>query len=212
MMSKTFTLYQADAVRRAEFEALLTEFSFADRTRIMQAYRLSKYGHKGVNRRGGDRYFEHPKAVAVLLLRRGEQDADVICAALLHDIIEDTFILLADDVEAWFGARVRRIVDLVSKVPHDIDHEEYFARLAESDEPGAWLVKLADRVHNLSTLLDSDDPAKQAECRRKKIEQVEETRDFIRPLAVALSECPGYKRRGQVVRQSDQRLVRLSRS
>lgn len=213
-------LYFPDRLNRAGFEHLVAEkiVKVRDRRQIMRAYRISKHGHKGVPRRDGDRFFEHPKAVAALLFRLSVTDSDEICAALFHDTPEDTFILEFDDIRDWWGRRVYRIVQLVTKSP-GMSESEYYARLRHAGEPGSWfgklvrriyvvrvllgyepgalLIKCADRLHNLTTLVSSDDPALINECRQKKIEQVEETRRYILPLAVLLAQCPGYESVGE---------------
>jgi (p)ppGpp synthase/HD superfamily hydrolase len=83
---------------------------------IMLAYKLAKYAHKGQERDNGERYFDHPKRVARLLIQEWEiYDHQMIIAALLHDIVEDTFMLDTDDIGVIFGERVSVLVDAVSK-------------------------------------------------------------------------------------------------
>lgn len=164
---------------------------------IMRAYRLAKYGHKEQMREGGIRYFEHPKALALLLVRLGVRDVPVIIAALLHDVIEDSYILELADIEAWFGADACRTVQLLTKDKKEgLTLAQYFDRLLKGGFRG-WLGKLADRLHNMSTLVDGDDPEKREKFRQKKLRQVAETREFILPLATALSAAPGYEVLGQ---------------
>lgn len=182
------------ATNREGFEAAIRPYFLpSECEQIMRAYRLAKYGHKDQMREGGMRYFEHPKVLALLLVRLGVRDAAVIIAALLHDVIEDSFILEPADVEAWFGGTVCLTVKLVTKDKKEgLTLEQYFARLL-SGGPRGWLVKLADRLHNMSTLVDSEDPDKRERFRLKKVKQVAETREFVLPLAVALSRAPGYE-------------------
>lgn len=161
----------------------------------MDAYTDSKEGHRKQMRDAGGRYFEHPKILALLLVRIGIRDPEVIIGALLHDVLEDSSRLSKDDVTRKYGARACRIVVMVSKfkvkgVPFDL--VGYFVAIA-NDEPGTWLVKLGDRLHNLSTLPDGDTPAQKIRCDKKKREQVDETRTYILPLAVKLAATPGYE-------------------
>lgn len=163
---------------------------------IMQAYRLSKYGHRAQMREGGIRYFEHPKVLALLLVRLGVRDAAVIIAALLHDAIEDSFILELEDVEDWFGGDACHTVHVLTKDPKEkLSLAQYFARLLDGGFRGL-LVKLADRLHNMSTLADSDDPEKHEKFRQKKIKQSAETREYVLPLAEALMQVKGCEKLG----------------
>lgn len=180
---------------RTGFEKLIGPYFLPwQQRKIMQAYRLAKYGHQSQVRQGGGRYFEHPKSLALLLIRLGVRDHEVICAALLHDVVEDTFILELADIEEWFGPGTCLLVKLVTK-EKGLSLKRYIERLTAGD-PRAWLVKCADRVHNMSTL-DSPDPAMHEFFRKKKIKQVKETREKILPLAVKLSAVPGFEELGR---------------
>jgi (p)ppGpp synthase/HD superfamily hydrolase len=188
-------LYQDRTIRRRAFENLIAKhFSNKEQRQIMRAYRLAKYGHQRQLREGGQRYFEHVRAVAVLLIDVGVRDADVICAALLHDVIEDTFILLFDDIEEWFGANVCHTVRMVTKVKR-VAKTKYFGRLS-NDGPRSWLVKCADRVHNISTLVEGDANSRQRFVEKKR-KQVKETRKYVLPLARSLSATKEYKAIGE---------------
>lgn len=198
MAQATMGLMLMQATNKAGFEqAIRPYFLPSECVQIMRAYKLSKYGHRDVMREDGTRYFEHPKILALLLVRLGVRNAAVICAALLHDVVEDSFILELDDIEAFFGVLVCHLVHMVTKDKLEgLTIEEYFARLS-NDGPLSWLVKLADRLHNLSTLVTGSDPDRQEHFRNKKRKQVKETRDFILPLAVKLSQTPGFETIGQ---------------
>src|SRR5690349_20108516 len=103
-------------ISRAQFEELINRHFIPSQARlVMMAYRFAKYGHRGQERDGGGRYFDHPRDVSVILLRQGIQDHEVIIAALLHDVMEDSFILTWEDLEHIFGSRVCGIVKLLSK-------------------------------------------------------------------------------------------------
>ena len=84
-----------------------------DMGRIERAYELANQAHKGVHRRSGEAYIQHPLEVA-LLLADMRIDADGIMAALLHDVVEDTTYSL-EDLRKLFGAAVANIVDGVTK-------------------------------------------------------------------------------------------------
>ncbi len=81
--------------------------------RIQRAYNVANQAHKGVARRSGEPYIQHPLEVA-LLLADMRIDADSIVAALLHDVVEDTDFTL-EDLRLQFGGAVANIVDGVTK-------------------------------------------------------------------------------------------------
>lgn len=196
--TSTSTLFHG--VDRSGFEAeVRPHFSPANFERIMQAYRLSKYGHRNQFRDQGGRYFEHPKVVAIALVRVGLYDTDVIIAALLHDVIEDSYILEERDVAQWFGPRACRIIMKVTKLKKEgvpFDLVAYFIAISD-DEPGTWFVKLMDRLHNLSTLPEGKTPREKRSCQKRKNKQVLETRQFILPLAEKMAQTPGYQEWGR---------------
>ncbi len=168
---------------RTQFEELLNRNFIPSQARlIMMAYRFSKYGHRGQAREGGGRYFNHPREAALILLERSVFDHEVIIAALLHDVMEDSFILTWPDLEFIFGSRICAIVKLLTKEP-GLPKEQYIPRLL-GGMPEAMLVKLADRLHNLTTL---------NECsREKQIKQIKETREKIYKLCDKLALDPQY--------------------
>ncbi len=134
---------------------------------IEAAYILSKYAHRGQLRQNGVRYFEHPKAVAWILIDElGLSSWRIIVLALLHDVPEDSFLLSWYRIELNFGTKVMMGLKLLTNKP---DKEGYVGRLHGSASWQVLMVKLADRLHNLRTL---DDCA--LEKQRRK---VEETRD-----------------------------------
>ncbi len=185
------------AVDKAGFIKLIHPFfNPSERKLIMRAYRLAKHGHREVMREDGSRYFEHPKILAVLLIHLGVRDVHVIIAALLHDILEDTYLLELEDVEDIFGPFASHAVHMVSKLEEEnLSIEQYFARLLGADWR-SWLVKCADRLHNLSTLV-AGTPETAERFRGKKVRQVAETRRYIIPIAEALSQVSGFEKIGK---------------
>ncbi len=143
---------------------------------VHAAYVFAKYGHRNQTRDEGNRYFEHPKAVANILIHElgFKNDWRIIATALLHDILEDTYLLSEDRIRRNFGKTVASWVKLLSKVPKEGYHE----RLANC---GIWevlLVKLCDRMHNLSTFAVWDE--------KRKRKYLQETADRYAPLADTL--------------------------
>ena len=212
---------------RAGFEReIAAVFTPRECRKIMQAYRLSKYGHRNQWRDSGERYFDHPKILALAAVRLGVRNASIIIALLLHDVREDSHILLRRDIVQWFGRPSDHYVEFVTKDKTDPNFttERYFTRLTNDgpflsntiarvfgqhagmfvrwilqDHPGAWVVKLIDRLHNLSTLYDNG--TEHERFLRKKARQVDETRVKILPLAVKLSKIFGYEELGQYLQR-----------
>lgn len=176
----------ASRVGRVEFEELIRlKMSPREFDLVMEAYRLSKYGHRGQERDNGVRYFEHPKAVALILIQELDiYDSEMLIAALLHDAAEDTYIFGGfeesfKNIQARFGEWVAQCVRLLSKErcrPEEKPERDrrYFENL-ESADLRALIVKLADRVHNFRDL---------PHCtQEKKRHYLEETESHYLPLA-----------------------------
>ena len=109
----------------------------------------------GFKRDDGSDFYTHCVDVANTLLSYGIKDEDVICAALLHDIIEDVKGYNEIILEKLFNANVARLVSLLTK-KCDVDYhnpenlKEYIAQIKA--DPDASAIKTADRMHNMMTL------------------------------------------------------------
>ncbi len=147
----------------AQFHSLLEKvkdsFSKEDIEIIKKAYELACQAHEGQKRRSGEPYIIHPVAVAVILADMG-MDADSVCAALLHDVVEDT-TTTAEEIRSIFGEEIEHLVDGVTKlgqIPFAASKEEEQSEnvrkmfLAMSRDIRVIIIKLADRVHNMRTL------------------------------------------------------------
>ena len=152
-----------------------------DLEKITQAYKMAEKAHEGQLRTSGDPYITHPLAVASILLDYC-MDTDTICAALLHDTVEDTDVTL-DELRKKFGEDVALMVDGVTKiglVPL-VSKEEQQAEnirkilMAMSKDIRVIIIKLADRLHNMRTLA-ARPPEKQ---RKTSLE----TMNFYAPIA-----------------------------
>lgn len=127
--------------------------------RLNSAWELAKKAHAGQLRQSGEPYVTHPLAVAELVFELIEPDTDALCAALLHDVVEDSEISLGT-IEECFGAHVAHIVDGVSKLDRVGDahvgsaKEETLRKLVSSGgrDWRVFAVKLCDRLHNMRTL------------------------------------------------------------
>lgn len=174
-------------VKRKEFMTRLKPFFSDDEMEfIEQAYFLSKYAHRPQMRDDGTRYFEHPKTVAWLLaVTFNVHDWRTIVIALLHDMLEDSYIMTPRFIGRTFDKKVKRDVKLLSKndfkhiEAHDID-AAYYMRFVTDGDWRVLMVKLADRIHNLATM----DGMTEKRVARK----LEETRYYFPALERALMQ------------------------
>ena len=126
---------------------------------ITKAFNFAKAAHRGVRRRSGELYIFHPIAVAQVVCEEMGMGSTTICAALLHDVVEDTDYT-REDIANLFGEKVANIVEGVTKVSGGIFGDrasmqaETFKKilLTMSDDIRVILVKIADRLHNMRTL------------------------------------------------------------
>lgn len=149
--------------------------------KIKRAYELADAAHEGQMRSSGEKYITHPLSVASILLDY-HMDTDTICAALLHDVVEDTDTSL-EDIRRQFGEDVALMVDGVTKigqVPLNTKEEQQAENIrkilmAMSKDIRVIIIKLADRLHNMRTLY-ARPPHKQ---RKTSLE----TMNFYAPIA-----------------------------
>lgn len=126
---------------------------------ITKAFHFAKQAHKGVRRRSGEPYILHPIAVAQIACEEIGLGSTSICAALLHDVEEDTDYT-NDDLSNLFGPKVANIVEGVTKISGGIFGDkaslqaETFKKLllTMSDDVRVILIKISDRLHNMRTL------------------------------------------------------------
>lgn len=156
---------------------------------IDRAWAFAYEAHKSQKRDSGNWYFEHPVSVAKLLVEI-HSDPTTLAAALLHDVVEDTHIEI-DEIQKEFGVDIAFLVSGVTKVSNiekklclDINEQvkiESLIKLLEAitKDYRVSLIKLADRIHNLTTLGAITDHE-----RRKKI--ADESLNIFSPLASAL--------------------------
>lgn len=126
---------------------------------ITKAFNFAKQAHKGVKRRSGEPYIMHPIAVATIVCNEIGLGSTSICAALLHDVVEDTDYTV-EDIENLFGPKIAQIVDGLTKISGGIFGDRASAQaenfkkllLTMSDDIRVILIKIADRLHNMRTL------------------------------------------------------------
>lgn len=177
----------------AEFQALLDDYLHSmHRQRvevITRAYHLAKQAHNGVRRLSGEPYIMHPLSVARIVVKEIGLGSTSICAALLHDVVEDTDYT-TEDIERMFGAKIASIVEGLTKLSGGVFADKAIKQaenvrkllLTMSDDIRVMLVKLADRLHNMRTL------AAQRPEKQRKI--AAETQYIYAPMAHRLGLSP----------------------
>ncbi|MBQ9280394.1 MAG: bifunctional (p)ppGpp synthetase/guanosine-3',5'-bis(diphosphate) 3'-pyrophosphohydrolase [Clostridia bacterium] len=149
---------------------------------IMKAYQYADSNHAGQLRKSNEPYIIHPLEVAYIVSTL-ELDDSAICAALLHDVVEDTPVTL-EDIKNEFGEEIAMLVDGVTKlgkIADFLDKEEEQVEnyrkffLAMAKDIRVVMIKLADRLHNMRTLKHLSDD--------RKIAIAKETIQLYAPLA-----------------------------
>lgn len=151
---------------------------------IQKAYEFASNKHKGQTRRSGEPYIMHPLRVARFIAKWGFE-SDVICAALLHDCVEDCQVSI-EDIKRLFGESVSIIVDAVTDLHHELDNAGIMTKeeidhlsdikLQEKMSEKALFVKAADRLDNLYTI--------DVFPEEKRIKKALHTREVIIPMLV----------------------------
>ena len=167
---------------RAEevFDALSSRFDEAEMRRVRSAYEFARMAHSKQRRKTGEPYIVHPIAVARIAGVELGLDANVVIAAFLHDVVEDTPYTL-EDIRERFGDDVASLVRVVTKPNKDkyemskqLDNFKQMLNAMQGDIRGI-LIKLADRLHNMRTL--------QSMRTDKQMKIAGETDYFYAPLA-----------------------------
>jgi len=170
-MSKKEELIEEEKLIQQEFDALIHDYLNTNHRKrveiITKAFKFANDAHKGLRRRSGEPYIMHPLAVARIVVNEIGLGSTSICAALLHDIVEDTDYTV-EDIENLFGKKIAQIVDGLTKIAggvfgeHASSQAENFRKLilTMSEDVRVIIIKIADRLHNMRTLA-SLPPAKQ---------------------------------------------------
>jgi GTP diphosphokinase / guanosine-3',5'-bis(diphosphate) 3'-diphosphatase len=148
---------------------------------IKKAFTIAAEAHKDMRRKSGEPYILHPLTVAEICVEEIGLGTTSILAALMHDVVEDTDMELAD-IEKMFGKKVMRIVDGLTKISGVFEYgtsqqAENFRKMlfTLSDDVRVILIKLADRLHNMRTL--------ESMPRNKQLKVASETIYLYAPLA-----------------------------
>jgi len=162
-------------------EKIKSYHPLCDEAKIISAYELAKSAHGEQTRISGTPYITHPLSVAEIVADM-KLDTDSICAALLHDVVEDTDYT-REDIKEKFGEQVALLVDGVTKLDkiqfsskEERDMENLRKMfLAMASDIRVILIKFADRVHNMTTLISMSE--------EKQREKARETLSVFAPLA-----------------------------
>ncbi|MBY5952718.1 MULTISPECIES: RelA/SpoT family protein [Algoriphagus] len=148
---------------------------------IKKAFNVSLEAHKDMRRKSGEPYIYHPLEVALVCVEEIGLGTTSIVAALLHDVVEDTYWEL-EDIEREFGHKVMTIIDGLTKIAGVFEYgssqqAENFRKmlLTLSDDVRVILIKIADRLNNMRTLGSMP--------RHKQLKIASETMYLYAPLA-----------------------------
>jgi GTP pyrophosphokinase len=152
-----------------------------DRDRVREAFVYACEHHADQFRRSGEEFIVHPVSVAKICAGM-RLDTETLCAALLHDTVEDTQASL-EDIEERFGEEIAGLVDGVTKLTEltfqsrDEAQAENYRKMmvAMASDIRVILIKLADRLHNMRTI--------DAMPKQKQINKARETLDIYAPIA-----------------------------
>ncbi len=154
----------------------------SDVEKIERAYNFAREHHRDQKRKSGEPYINHPVEVAIILAKNLHSDVDTLCAGLLHDTVEDTDATL-EELSGLFGPQVADLVDGVTKLTNisvsslseqqALNLRKMF--LAMAKDIRVIIIKLADRLHNMRTLMAIPED--------RRIFKANETMSIYAPLA-----------------------------
>ncbi len=170
---------------RGLLRSLKNRLKKGDKKTIRRAFEIASEAHKDMRRKSGEPYIFHPIAVARIAVEEIGLGVTSACCALLHDVVEDTEITL-NDIETEFGTSYAVIIDGLTKISNIVDtartgtesmQAENFRKilLTLAEDPRVILIKMADRLHNMRTLVSM--------ARQKQLKIASETSYIYAPLA-----------------------------
>ena len=165
--------------------AYIEDYDYQYKELILNAYDFAKFHHGDTKRKSGEPYLIHPVAVACILARM-HADADTIAAGLLHDTIEDCEGVTKETIAKDFNPTIAELVDGVTKIRKNestdpFENEQANKRkIVESltKDVRIFIIKLADRLHNMSTL--------EYQTPKKQITKARETMNLYVPFATLI--------------------------
>jgi len=192
-MEKSAFTAEEEQMIQSEFQALLDDYAHTPHRQkvelITHAFNFAHKAHYGVRRLSGEPYIMHPLAVARICVREIGLGSTSICAALMHDVVEDTDYTV-EDLAGLFGDKIAQIVSGLTKISGGVfgsqasEQAENFRKLllTISDDIRVVLIKIADRLHNMRTL--------GAQPKDKQYKIAGETQYIYAPLAHRLGLFP----------------------
>lgn len=165
------TTVEEDRLIEREFQDVLQGYLNSNHRKkveiVERAFKFARDAHRGVRRRSGEPYILHPIAVAKIVSQEMGLGSTSICAAFLHDVVEDTDYTV-EDIERQFGPKIAQLVAGLTKISGGIFGSQASMQavnfrkllLTMSEDIRVVLIKMADRLHNMRTL-GSMAPAKQ---------------------------------------------------
>ncbi len=177
-------MYHLTHLTISELEQLLRErVDPVELNKIISAYEMAESVHAGQQRRDGSPYFFHCSRVCkILIVELGITDSDVLCASLLHDVLEDSDEITREIIAYNFGEYCAYIVETLTKdlVRQEIDHDavdlEHVERLKHASDD-CLIIRLAARLDNFRCL--------QFDLKRNPLRYITETMERYVPLAEA---------------------------
>jgi len=151
--------YQAEIEQAVQqvYEVLTSRVSEEELALVHHAYEFAREAHKDQRRKSGHPYIIHPVSVALIAAKELKLDVNSVCAAFLHDVVEDTGYTM-EDIQREFGDDVAFLVDVVTKkkksqykTSKQVDNYQQLLDSVQYDIR-ALLIKIADRLHNMRTL------------------------------------------------------------
>lgn len=147
----------ADSLAQQVFDAISPRVTPEDLERVKKAYILAKEAHAPQKRKSGEPYILHPIAVALIVAKELQLDANTVITAFLHDVVEDTPYTI-EDIRKLFGNDVAGLVNVVTKQKKEtyqttkqVDNYQQILASLHYDIR-AVMVKISDRLHNMRTL------------------------------------------------------------
>ncbi len=165
---------------RKLLQAIKSKMDNTDHQNIRKAYTMAVDAHSKQRRKSGEPYILHPIAVAQICAEEIGLGPTAIVCALLHDVVEDTDVML-EEIENTFGQRIAKIVDGLTKLDSAYNEgspqAENFRKVLSTlvEDVRVVLIKMADRLHNMRTL--------GAMPRHKQLKIAAETSYIYSPLA-----------------------------
>jgi len=155
------------------------EFSSDKQSMVTEALQLAKQAHKGQERDEGDPYIIHPIRVAnTFIYNLGITDVDTICAALLHDVVEDSDVSF-NEIEKRFGKNVEKIVVILTRDKQKETKEEKLQETLRASK-ATQMLKACDWLDNLRSMPLRTDRGKRWH------RHIKETKEMYIPLAEAV--------------------------